>query len=309
MKFYIKLTASVALLAVSIYLLDISKILEAAEGLSVSTIFFAMTLCLLHFIATGIRWWVIVSSTAPGSFLFHLKIYFYSNFLNTMTPANLGGDVYRTMALRKSVGTSMPIVLCLVRERVVGLAGYLGVFLLAYLFGVLNNNELPEMYTLCAMASLLFFLSTPFAFRLLPPLLSYLKNRRQRRIFDAFTWVFQAFQVQKSQICSLMILSLLATAAWCSTVMVVAVDLEIDIAWWQLAMLVVLVELVKFIPISIQGIGVREGAYAYLIALLNYPPENGFVLGAVAYLILGVALIASGCLSFLIPSSLSHPNS
>ena len=40
-----------------------------------------------------------------------------------------------------------------------------------------------------------------------------------------------------------------------------------------------LVLLLQTIPISFAGIGLREGAYAYLFTLLGLPPEKGVLIG------------------------------
>jgi uncharacterized protein (TIRG00374 family) len=48
----------------------------------------------------------------------------------------------------------------------------------------------------------------------------------------------------------------------------------IDIAWMGS-----LVLLLQLLPISFAGIGMREGAYAYLFTLFNLPPEKGVIVG------------------------------
>jgi uncharacterized protein (TIRG00374 family) len=48
----------------------------------------------------------------------------------------------------------------------------------------------------------------------------------------------------------------------------------IDVAWMGS-----LVLLLQVLPVSFAGIGVREGAYAYLFTLFNLPPEKGVLIG------------------------------
>ena len=67
----------------------------------------------------------------------------------------------------------------------------------------------------------------------------------------------------------------------------------------------VLVELIRLIPISIQGIGVREGMFAYFCGKLGISPEAGFILGTVSYLALSLSIVIAGffglCLMHLYP--------
>jgi hypothetical protein len=81
-------------------------------------------------------------------------------------------------------------------------------------------------------------------------------------------------------------LSLLGVYVWVLTVQMVAHHLGLQVSWLLLGMIVVLVELIRLVPISVQGIGVREGAYAYLFAMIGESSENGFLVGTISYLAL-----------------------
>jgi len=48
----------------------------------------------------------------------------------------------------------------------------------------------------------------------------------------------------------------------------------IDIAWMGSLIL-----LLQIIPLSFAGLGVREGAFAYLFTLFGLVPEKGFLIG------------------------------
>jgi hypothetical protein len=93
-------------------------------------------------------------------------------------------------------------------------------------------------------------------------------------------------------------LSFLAMGLWILTVHMVAVDLGLHVSWLTLGMIVVLVELVRLLPVSIQGIGVREGAYAYLFSVIGESSEAGFVLGTVSYLALSLSVLMAGVVGF-----------
>ena len=59
----------------------------------------------------------------------------------------------------------------------------------------------------------------------------------------------------------------------------------LDMVWMSC-----LVLLLQILPISLAGIGVREGAYAYLFSLFGLAPEKGVLLGIL--LLSQMALIA-----------------
>jgi glycosyltransferase 2 family protein len=57
---------------------------------------------------------------------------------------------------------------------------------------------------------------------------------------------------------------------------------------------VVIVELLRLIPVTVQGIGVREAAFAALFALVGQDPASGFVISAVCFVLLNVATLVVG---------------
>ena len=88
--------------------------------------------------------------------------------------------------------------------------------------------------------------------------------------------------------------SLFALGLWIACVQFVAIRLGLDLAWTFLAAVVTATELVRLLPVTVQGLGLREGAFAALFGVSGYSPESGFVLGAVAYLALSAALVLTG---------------
>jgi uncharacterized membrane protein YbhN (UPF0104 family) len=64
-----------------------------------------------------------------------------------------------------------------------------------------------------------------------------------------------------------------------------------DVAWMGS-----LVMLLQILPISFAGLGVREGAYAYLFTLFHLPPEKGMLIGILFF---AQMLIFAGMGAFL----------
>ena len=68
----------------------------------------------------------------------------------------------------------------------------------------------------------------------------------------------------------------------------------IDITW-----IGSLVLLLQTIPISFAGIGLREGAYAYLFTLFNLPPEKGVMIGILFVSQMLIIAFLGGILEFV----------
>jgi uncharacterized membrane protein YbhN (UPF0104 family) len=65
----------------------------------------------------------------------------------------------------------------------------------------------------------------------------------------------------------------------------------VDIAWMGS-----LVLLLQIVPLSLAGIGVREGAYAYLFTLFNLAPEAGVLIGILFFSQMLIMALAGGVL-------------
>ena len=61
----------------------------------------------------------------------------------------------------------------------------------------------------------------------------------------------------------------------------------------------VLTELIRFVPISFQGIGLREGSFALFVGLAGGEPEAGFVVAGLAYLGMSVSLVLAGLIGLM----------
>ena len=97
-------------------------------------------------------------------------------------------------------------------------------------------------------------------------------------------------------------LGMLAIVIWTTVIYLLAESAGSPVPFLVAGMIGVLVELVRQIPVSVQGIGVREASFAYLFGLIGHSPEEGFVVGAAAYLAIGLALCLAGALGAILPA-------
>jgi uncharacterized membrane protein YbhN (UPF0104 family) len=68
----------------------------------------------------------------------------------------------------------------------------------------------------------------------------------------------------------------------------------VDVAWMGS-----LVLLLQTLPISFAGIGLREGAYAYLFSLYKLPPEKGILIGVLFFSQMLIMASVGGIFEFL----------
>ena len=306
-----KSLVSIVLLGLALYWLDWAHLWKVLRQIHPLSLIIAFGACLGSYLIASDRWCRIIAQRSSLTYRSHTKMYLYAVFLNFLTPANLGGDVYRVAALKSRGHEALPVITALVQERTIGLFSFGCFYLICWLGVWLNAGQARpggHLFDWVALG-LATILTLAVGGAGLLGRVTRLPRSTGQGWRDKLVLASQALFLRPRMILTLVLLSLAATFLWLVTVRFVALGLHIMMPWTQLGMIVILVELVRLIPITIQGVGVREGAYAYLFNVSGYSPEAGFVVGAVSYLILGFTLVASGCLSRLITDRPVNPTS
>jgi hypothetical protein len=181
----------------------------------------------------------------------------------------------------------------------IGLASYLTLFLLGAIAFELTDQGigLPavsragvHLLELCFGATLGFLL-------VLPQLLGVAE--RMTRRFGVASQILAVIHPACSvwsvrALLPVLCLSLVGTAGWCLIVLLIANDLGIDIQVPALLMISTTAELVRLVPLTVQGIGVREGTFAMAFVLAGQSAESGFAVGVLAYLLVSLADLLIG---------------
>jgi uncharacterized protein (TIRG00374 family) len=231
-------------------------------------------------------------------------LYAFATFLNVFTPANLGGDVYRVLLLARKGAPHWSVVAQIVRERFVGLMAYLSGFLFAYAVALSAGGVKPEFTTAAAIVSAALLtiglapclISQAFAFLPERWLSAHPRLARMARLSVMGTTFRSVLDFM-----GLMLASFLALAGWIGVMSLLSAALGLVVPLSTVAMAAILTEIIRLLPVTIQGIGLREAAFASLIGLAGGRPEVAFATAAIAYVALSCALLVCG---FARPSSI-----
>jgi glycosyltransferase 2 family protein len=286
-------------LGVAMYVLDWETLRKTLTKLNPQTFGLIVCLSFCQFVVMSLRWHYLIRSIVSLPLRQHLQYYFYSIFLNTFTPANLGGDVYRLMVLESHVSARTAVITALIQERVLGLLGfcsfYLGCLGAWWILQPRVSLAVSHLFSLAGGVILTGTTGLLFAPFLLARLAVWGHSRLPHGLTNMFrTLITTANLTSCANALGLIGLSLLSVCIWVLTVHAVALDVGLHVSWLMLGMIVVLVELIRLLPISIQGIGVRESAYAYLFGMIGESSESGFIVGAISYLALSLSICLAG---------------
>lgn len=316
--FALKGVVSVALLGLAVYLLDWRRLVEVTGALSVGAVGRSAALTTVLFVVLGVRWWLMVRRAAPIGFSPHLSVYLAANLINSFTPANLGGDAYRVIVLRR-FGVTAELIVLIVRERLLGLAGFFSVYLLCV--GVMwatmptlrgNPAHALNVGALAAAAGLAAIVSGRWltgrlmrAGRGAGWVADWIADRP--RTAATLKHADAAFRFESpGQAVVLMALTYLPITLWSSAAWVIAQQLAPEVSFATVAAVIVFGEVIRLVPISIQGVGVREGVWAFAFSALGHDPAVGFAVGAAAYLVLSAVLLFTGVVGWAATAAMTR---
>lgn len=312
MNVWLRGAVSVALVALALFLLDWHTLAGIAGRTSLASFAAAVVLVLASFVFLALRWLMIVAGAVSLPLREHMRVYFHASFFNSFTPANIGGDVYRATALKRHAPGLGALLLALLRERLFGLLSFLvgyaaclGAFRLARPAGYGGLDPLFTLALVPVLAAVLALTASAPLIRRVLAMRWVSARARLRRVLED---VARAMVLHSpAEFLVLLALSALALLAWIGAVGIIAANLGVVLALPLLGAIAVLTELVRLVPVSLQGIGIREGSFSVLVGLAGGSPESGFVLGAWSYLALSLALLACGPIAWLIGRAGSRP--
>ncbi len=248
---------------------NLAEIGTAVRGANVWLLILAFSLHLLGFTISAYRWRMLLRTRGSDtSIRFLLESYIVGMFFNNFLPSTIGGDVYRaydSWRLGQSKASAMAVVFV---DRFLGLLA----LMLFALLAMLNANELtasiPYLYLWVSLgiAGMLVFVWMIFMPpRWLPELVANLKmpfGNKIRGIIEAFL----AFQGQRTVLLKALFLSALLQANVVVHYYLIARALNLPIPFFSFFLIIPLATVITMLPISVNGIGIRENSYIFFFA-------------------------------------------
>lgn len=284
-KLAVKIVVSVGLLAFLLRRVDLAATLRFVAGVDPPLLIAAVALYLAGQMLSAFKWrrlGVAVGFTEPP--VRFVAYYFIGMFFNAFGFGTVGGDVVRALYLSGATGRRALALNTVVADRVSGLLVLLGIAFASLV--VFHEYELPApVYwgVLALSAALL------GGWRLLPRVLPWLlpRENRLRRLVEqdlAPYWNDYALLAEVGTLAFIFHLSQIGV------LVVLTRALELDVPWSYCFVFGPLVNILTAIPVSLNGLGVREGGYIFFLSHIGIARES-----AIAFALTWFAVVlASG---------------
>jgi len=287
----LKLVVSVALLAFLFSRIDTARLWDSAKRASLPWLATALAVYGVNVMASTWRWWLLLEAQnvhVPGRKLF--GSFLVATFFNNFLPSNIGGDVIR---IRDTAGPSRSKTLAttvILVDRGMGLMGLvlisaLGATIAAGLHGSASQPIWPAWLWAVFIGGLA--ISVPAVLapqglgRLLQPLTAVHPEWVGGRI-DKFTSALGRFREHPAALLGCFSGAILVQGLMVAFYVAVVHALGMSIGPWDLAVIVPLSLVVQMLPISVNGLGLREATFSFYFTRLHLPIESAVLLSLVA---------------------------
>ena len=279
--FWLKICLSAGLLAYLFTLIDLDRLLDQLRNVDVRYLLVALLLLLAQIGISSLKWQLILRSDAVRMRLsFLIKTYMIGNFLSLFLPTSFGGDIYRVLAVRginRDLAKSTSSVLF---DRLSGVFALVSIGMIAYL--ALPDQPYEPLilvaYALGVASFLIVSSDTPIGIitaskislikkigKLLASFRSYRRNPRALALIMLLAFLFQLNIVLVNKVYTL--------------------ALGLDVPLSVLLVIIPVIYLTEILPISINGLGIRESAFSFFFVVIGHTVEEGL---AVSLLVIGM---------------------
>jgi uncharacterized membrane protein YbhN (UPF0104 family) len=297
--FLLKLLISAGLIGYLLSRIHIERFLQTFASANLAYIALALGVYLVAQGIAAVRWATLARPLGIKTpFKDLIQYYLIGMFFNLFAPSTVGGDVTRVYYLVKDEEaqakgrpvTTLHAAMSVLMDRAIGMVvlvwlGALGLLLFP-------NYAVPQTARtatfLLALGLLVGALLTPVLKRFLP------EDGHQLAVKLRLALRSYRLHWGALLIAALLSLTVHLIQAWMHTVMGRALDLEVPFSFCLIVY--PLVGTFAAIPISLNGLGLREGGYIFLLAVIGIGTEQGIAFGLLLFLIVALDSLLGGLL-------------
>jgi len=241
---------------------DMAHVVLILKSIGIVTFLSASALYVLSQVLSTMRWSLLLPDQYSLKRLFSL--YMIGAFFSSFLPGVVGGDAIRAYYLNKDAKKISVTLAAVFMDRYIGLVTLMMIGICAFPFSLDIFGDSPHLWLMPG-----FFLSFVsgsvlfFGLRL---------GRRFKLMTDIYEY-FSVLRKQKMVILKTIVLSIGVQLLNFFAVIIIASRMGEDISLLLLGVFLPIVITIAALPISIAGLGVREGVFVILLGLIGISPE------------------------------------
>lgn len=286
---FFKLLITIILFIYVFNKINLNNFLETVEQINFLSLVFILLLSIILAILPALRSFISINTICAKkvTWLNAYQYFLIGMFYNNILPSSIGGDVARVYLFYKETDELYKVSSAIILERLIGLITTIIIFLVAFLFwGHLLKGYMFLYYALAVgivVGFTIFIIFNPLFFKVLARKNNNFLNPIFKTI-EKFLLAMQAFKGEKKVILKLFLLSFLYQVADIFIAFLLAKLLHINISFSYFLLFIPIVYIITLLPITINGLGLRENIIVYLFSLVGVLTSSALLLSLLIYL-------------------------
>ena len=300
---------SIGLIVLLFVTLDSDEIVEIGSRASIPMLIAAALVAFGDRVLMAYKWNILLKAKGIDVSIVSITgIYVTSTFLGIFLPATVGADTVRGVAVARRGHSGSDVISSILVERIVGLVALLvfviiGFFLSVWLIG---QEFLDNIWSVVALVAFVLAFVGGLVFislkrSLLRGAFLLVVNRkagfREHKIVKKGAEIYESYrdyQGKPAALVAFLLLSFLENMFPIMWTYFLAQAFGIDIPFPFLFVLVPIILVLVRIPISLDGFGVQEGGFVYILSLIGIAGSEAFLLGASSHLLAIASVLPGG---------------
>ena len=191
-------------------------------------------------------------------------MYMIGAFFNTILPGVIGGDAVKAFYLYRTIGRGGLTLSSIFMDRYLGFVMLTVICAIAFPFGYAYFQNSPIAWMLLLIV---------LTFIIMSLLIFGLRLGKRIKILSEFYDYFHSYRNQKGIIVKALLISAFVQLTGILAVYILAFGLGEHVPFLACLIFLPLIIMFTALPISISGIGLREGAFVVFLGLIGIRPE------------------------------------
>ena len=308
LKISLKIIISCIFAGYLIFKVDLLLLFKAIGSTDVRLYLISSLLAVFSSIIVALKYYYLIrGSLIEHSLAALVKINFMTRFYALFLPSAVGREAIRWIKVTYNQKDKAFFLASIIFERLT----FIFVLLLCGLIPLFFYKSNPEIVHLrmkilpagaiglgVVSILILFYIFQPIR-SLINPLLVTVLQKMQKIIDVDAHFEKDSFKSMNSKLFFYMVgLSLIWQIFFICRLLILIRATSVPLSFMDITWIGSLVLLLQTIPISFAGIGLREGAYAYLFVLFNLPPEKGVLIGLLFFTQMLIIAFVGGICEF-----------
>lgn len=275
-----------------IFILSKINILELIDSIKSINIFFFLLALLTHIIIIPVRAFMWQTSLAVQNIGVPLKTLISMNliaaFFGNFLPTSMGGDIVRAYDISKYSGQKVKPIATIIVVRSAGFFSLIlfSIFGLIFGYNLINDINIALiviglLLLFCIFLFVIFNKDVIKKFRSVDKILLFLDKKD---IIKSFYDAFHVYKYHKKKLFTIFLISLIAQLNVILYYYFITLSLHLQIPVIYLFTVVPIIVILEMLPISINGIGVREGANLFFFNKIGIPGHIAVLIGLIDYI-------------------------